>query len=87
LRTKQFPEIELGPPHVEAVTFFSLGLRYTLAKINYDSYACQKTKFTSSENYRLASHGDIVSFQSFKLNVINGSCLLSRYEEQVITRQ
>jgi hypothetical protein len=66
---------------VKAVTFFSLGFSYTFPKTKYDSYACQKTKFTSSENYRLTSWGgDIVPFWSLKLNVRKGSFLLSKYE-------
>jgi hypothetical protein len=40
-----------------------------------------KIKFMFSENYRLAFCGDLVPFQSFKLNMRKGSCLLSRYEE------
>lgn len=30
---KQFPETELGPPHVEAVTFFSVRFSYNIPKI------------------------------------------------------
>jgi hypothetical protein len=48
-------DTELEPPHMEVATFFSLGFSYTLPKTNYDSYARQKTKFTSPENCRLAS--------------------------------
>jgi hypothetical protein len=76
-----------NPVYIEAVTFFSLGFSYTLPKINYDSYARQKAKFASPENYRLAYRGDISPFRSFKLNVRKGSCLLSGHEEQVITGQ
>jgi hypothetical protein len=87
MRTKKFPEIELGLLRVEAVTVVSLGFSYTLLKTNYDSYACQQIEFTSSKSYRLACRGDIVPFRSLRLNVRNGSCLLSRQEEEVGTRQ
>jgi hypothetical protein len=75
LRTKQFPEIELGPPHVKAVIFVSLRFSYNLEKAN-DS---QKTKSMFSGNYRLASRGHIFLLWSLKLNERKGSsCLLSR---------
>jgi hypothetical protein len=45
---------------MEAVTFFSLGFSRTLPMANCDSYTYEKTKFMPSENYRLASRGDIV---------------------------
>jgi hypothetical protein len=66
---------------MNAVTFLRLGFSYTLPKTNCDSYACQKTKFTSSENYSLTSRGDIVPFRLLKLNVRKGNCRLPRYEE------
>jgi hypothetical protein len=47
LKRKKFSETELGSPHVEAVIFYNLGFGYSLPKTNYDSYTCQKTKFTS----------------------------------------
>jgi hypothetical protein len=89
-RIKQFPKYRTRTPKKEkAVIFVRLGFSYTLPKKICDTYACQKTKFTASENYRLASRGNLVPFRTFKLNVKKkkiGSCLRSRYEEQIVTR-
>jgi hypothetical protein len=38
LRIKQFPEIKLTTPYVEAVTFFNVGFSYALRQTNDDSY-------------------------------------------------
>jgi hypothetical protein len=79
---KAVPKIQNSePPHVKAVIFFNLGFSYTLPKAICDSYACKKIKFTSPENYRLASRGDLNPFRSLKLNVIKkkGNCFLSIY--------
>jgi hypothetical protein len=57
------PEIENSDPHMW------LEFCYTLPMRIYDTNACQRKKFKSSEDYRLAFRGDLVPFRSFKPNV------------------